>query len=498
MLLQGVLSALREAVPSLPAILLFLAVLLVVADYRKRRRPKDFPPGPRPLPFVGNILQMAYTDPLLSMQKLEEKYGKIFSMQIGNMWSVAVTGLPLVKEALVHQGENFVDRPHFPLHKEIFGPFGLINSNGSIWKEQRRFALSTLRNFGLGRRSLEHRIQEETRFLTEVIRDESGQPFDPHFQINNAVSNIICSVTFGDRYDYHDSQFRKLLHLLDEALYLQGSVWSQVYDVFPTIMKYLPGPHQTLRKNWDQIKCFIKEIIEKHKADWNPSQPRDFIDAYLSEMAKEGAAASFHEENLISSTLDLFFAGTETTSTTLRWALLYMAIHPEVQAKVQAEIDSVIGQSGLPTMDDRERLPYTHAVVHEIQRKSNIVPFGVPRMTSCDTTLAGYRLPKGTVFIPYLTAVLFDKEEWETPDVFNPDHFLENGQFKKKEEFLPFSAGKRVCLGEQLARTELFVFFTALLQKFTFQAPKGVSLNLDCKWGLTCSPQPYRICALLR
>ncbi|XP_048362064.1 cytochrome P450 2J2-like isoform X2 [Sphaerodactylus townsendi] len=394
MMLQGVLSALREVMAPFPALLLFLAVLLIVANYRKSRRPKDFPPGPQPFPFVGNILQLTYKNPLLGMQKLEEKYGKIFSMQIGNMWAVAVTGLPLVKEALVHQGENFVDRPHFPLLEEIFGPFGLINSNGSIWKEQRRFALSTLRNFGLGKRSLEQQIKEETQFLTEAIRDERGQPFDPHFQINNAVSNIICSLTFGDRYDYHDSQFRKLLHLLDEALFLQGSVWSQVYNVFPAIMKYLPGPHQTVRKNWEQIKCFVKEIIKKHKADQNLSQTRDFIDAYLNEIAKEGAAASFHEENLIFSTLDLFFAGTETTSTTLRWALLYMAIYPEIQAKVQAEIDSVIGQSGQPSMDDRERLPYTNAVVHEIQRKSNIVPFGAPRMTSCDTTLAGFHLPK--------------------------------------------------------------------------------------------------------
>ncbi|XP_054835406.1 cytochrome P450 2J2 [Eublepharis macularius] len=496
-MLFQVLSAIQEAV-SQPEFLLFLFIFLIIADYRKRRRPKDFPPGPLPVPFLGNMLNVLFEKPHIAIQKLAEKYGRIFSMQGGNTWVVIVNGLPLVKEVLIHQGENFVDRPIFPITDKVVGANGLLNTNGNTWKQQRRFALSTLRNFGLGKRSLEERIQEETRYLTDAIEDEKGQPFDPHFQINNAVSNIICSITFGDRYDYHDSKFQELLHLVDEALYLQASVWGQVYNTFPTIMTYLPGPHQAFFKKWGEMKSFVKDIIEKHKEAWSPSQTRDFIDAYLNEMVKEDTTSSFHEANLLCSTLDLFFAGTETTSTTLRWALLYMAIYPEVQAKVQAEIDSVIGQSRHPAMNDRDHMPYTNAVIHETQRKSNIFPLNAPRMTSRDTTLAGFHLPKGTVLIPFLTSVLFDKDEWETPNDFNPGHFFENGQFRKREAFLPFSAGKRACLGEQLARTELFLFFTALLQKFTFQAPKDVKLSLDYRTGTTLSPQPYHICALSR
>ncbi|NXL83942.1 CP2J3 protein, partial [Alectura lathami] len=149
-------------------------------------------------------------------------------------------------------------------------------------------------------------------------------------------------------------------------------------------------------------------------------------------------------------------------------------------------------------LEDRDKMPYTNAVIHEVQRKGNIIPFNVPRVTRKDTMLAGFYLPKGTVLMTNITSVMFDKKEWETPHDFNPEHFLKDGQFRKREAFMPFSIGKRACLGEQLARSELFLFFTALLQKFTFQAPPDTTLDLKFKIGITLAPQPYKICAVPR
>ncbi|XP_074121891.1 cytochrome P450 2J2-like isoform X2 [Sminthopsis crassicaudata] len=409
-----------------------------------------------------------------------------------------VTGLPLIKEVLLNQDEAFIDRPQFALLVQVFKSFGLTLSNGQAWKQQRRFALMTLRNFGLGKKTLEDRIREEAMFLIEAIREEKGQPFDPHFQINNAVSNIICSVTFGHRFEYHDSQFRELLKSLDDITVLETRWECQLYNIFPWIMKLLPGPHKTFIKEWKKIESFIERVIEQHKEGLNPEEPQDFIDAYLKELSKDNIHSSFSEKNLVFCTLDLFFAGTETTSTTLRWALLYMALYPEIQGKIQEEIDRVIGQSRQPTMADKENMPYTYAAVHEVQRMGDILPFNVPRMAAFDTTLAGYHVPKGTIVLLNLTALHRDPKEWATPKTFNPEHFLENSQFKKRESFLPFSMGKRVCLGEQLARAELFLFFTSLLQKFTFQPPPNTQLSLDFRFGLTISPVPYKICAIPR
>ncbi|KAK5930937.1 hypothetical protein CgunFtcFv8_027131 [Champsocephalus gunnari] len=178
---------------------------------------------------------------------------------------------------------------------------------------------------------------------------------------------------------------------------------------------------------------------------------------------------------------------------------MYMMHYPEIQEKVQAEIDSVIGQSRQPTMADKPNMPYTEAVIHEVQRMANIVPLGFPKMASKDATLGGYSIPKGTTITTILATVLFDKNEWETPDTFNPEHFLDSeGKFRRRDAFLPFSAGKRVCLGEHLARMELFLMFTVLLQHFTISPVPGEMPSLDGVLGFTNSPQQFRMLAVPR
>ncbi|XP_006154982.1 cytochrome P450 2J2 isoform X2 [Tupaia chinensis] len=380
----------------LRTLLLGAVVFLFFADFLKRRHPKNYPPGPWPLPFLGHLLHLDFEQAHLKLQKYVKKYGDVMNLQIGDMSFVVVSGLPLIKEVLFHMEQNFMNRPMIPIREHVFKKGGVIMSNGQEWKEQRRFTLMTLRNFGLGKKSLEERIQEEAHYLAEAMKEENGLSFDPHFKINKAVSNIICSITFGERFEYQDGQFQELLKLLDEVVCLEVSFLCQLYNIFPQIMRFLPGPHQTLFRYWEKLKSFVAHVIEKHKRDWNPEETRDFIDAYLKEMAKHksNATSSFDEENLICTTLDLFFAGTETTSTTLRWGLLYLAVYPEIQEKVQAEIDRVLGQWQQPSMAVRESMPYTNAFIHEVQRMGNILPLNVAREVTVDTTLAGYHLPK--------------------------------------------------------------------------------------------------------
>ncbi|XP_019206873.1 cytochrome P450 2J6 [Oreochromis niloticus] len=266
------------------------------------------------------------------------------------------------------------------------------------------------------------------------------------------------------------------------------------------MMRWLPGPHQKIFTLTQKIIDFVEVKIKEHRENLNPSSPRDYIDAFLIEMGeKEDKDSGFSLSNLCFCTLDLFGAGTETTTTTLHWGLLYMIYYPDIQEKVQAEIDAVIGSSRQPSMTDRENMPYTDAVIHEIQRMGNIIPLNVAHVTNKDAIVDKYTIPKGTMVIPVLNSVLNDETMWETPNSFTPQHFLnQDGKFRRREAFLPFSAGKRVCLGEQLARMELFLFFTSLLQRFSFSAPAGEQPSLEFKLGATRSPKPYRLCAVPR
>lgn len=475
--------------------LLLSFVVLLLTDVIRNWRPSSFPPGPRAVPFLGNVFTGV---DFKTMEKLAQEYGPVFSLRRGSERMVFISGYKMVKEALVNQLDSFVDRPIIPLFHEVFKGIGIALSNGYLWKKQRKFANTHLRYFGEGQKSLEKYIEVECNFLCEAFKEEQGRPFDPHFIITHAVSNIISSVLFGHRFEYSDQSFRKFLVLDNEAIMLAGSAQAQLYDVFPRLLKHLPGPHQTVLANYKEIMNFLKKEVEKHQEEWNPDDPRDYIDVYLAEMEKkkEDPLAGFNIDTLHVCTLDLLEAGTETTATTLRWGLVFMMHYPEIQEKVQAEIDRVIGQSRQPTLDDRPNLPYTDAVIHEIQRMANIVPLGFPKMASKDTTLAGYFIPKGTAINTILSTVLFDKSEWATPDIFNPQHFLDSeGQFRRRDAFLPFSAGKRVCLGEHLARMELFLFFTSLLQRFTFSPVPGEMPSLEGVMGFTNSPEKFRIIA---
>ncbi|XP_056156237.1 cytochrome P450 2J2-like [Lampris incognitus] len=483
------------------SMLLFTIVFLVIVDYARNRRPNSFPPGPMVLPFVGNIFS-ADLRKNEHMLLLAEKYGQVYSLRLGQEWIVMLNGFKTVKDVLVNQGDSFSDRPLLPILDEVAFKQGIANTNGHMWKQQRRFALLTLKHF-INRKSFEDAIAEEIAYLLKEIADRKGNPFDPHIFIKTTVSNIISSLVFGHRFEVNDEGFLTLLRGLDQIFYILNSAWAQLYNSFPMLMRQLPGPHQTIQTVYKDTMDFIRAEINKHKEDWDPSEPRDYIDYYLNEIQKSKGIATgemtFYEENLVICVLDLFFAGSETTASTLRWALLYMTQYPEVQEKLQAEIDQVIGPSRRPTILDRGNLPYTNAVIHEIQRMGNVVPLNIPHATTRDIQLGEYTIPKGIIVLPNLTTVLYDKNEWETPFTFNPGHFLnEDGEFVKPAAFLPFSAGKRACLGENLARMELFLFFTSLMQMFTFSMPAGVKPVFDYCCGVTQAPVNYEICANLR
>ncbi|KAJ7322065.1 hypothetical protein JRQ81_018352 [Phrynocephalus forsythii] len=463
-------------------IILIACLALLVAWKTAGAKKKNLPPGPTPLPFVGNLFQVISNNLSECLRKMSEIYGPVFTVYFGSERVVIVCGYDLVKKVLLDNGEDFLDRGRMPSADKGSKAFGVVASNGERWQQIRRFSLTTLRDFGMGKKSIEERIQEEAEYLMKELRATKGRPFNPTTLYSSATCNTISHILFAERFDYQDEDYTRMLKLLTEVFVLDSSYGGQFYYLLPELMDFLPGPHKALFKNWSHIVNFVGRNVDEHKKTLDPtSVPRDFVDSFLLKMEQEKSnpKTEFTTENLMATIVDIFTAGTETTSSTLRYLHMIMAERQDVQAKVHEEIDRVIGRERPPAMKDRPELPYTEAVIHETQRFLDLLPVGLARRTRRDVELGGFTIPKGTTVHPLLSSAMQDPKQFKKPYKFDPGHFLdEKGNFKKNGADVPFSAGKRNCLGEGLARMELFLYATTILQSFHIKLPPGVS-NID-------------------
>ncbi|XP_031719356.1 cytochrome P450 2F3-like [Anarrhichthys ocellatus] len=483
----------------LAGLILALLWLFIVRNSRKYR----LPPGPFALPLIGNLPQLDKNVPFKSIVKLSETHGPVMTLYLGWQRVVFLVGYDAVKEALVDQADDFTGRGPLPFLIKMTKGYGLGISNGERWRQLRRFTLSTLRDFGMGRKGMEEWIQEESTHLRARIESFKDKPFDPTFLMSRTVSNVICCLVFGERFGYEDKKFLNLLSIISEILKFMNSPVGQLYNIFPWLMERLPGPQHTCFAKVEKLREFIEMKIQEHKETLDPSSPRDFIDCFLLRInqEKDNPKTEFHYENLVSTVFNLFLAGTETTSSTIRYGLSVLIKYPNIQEKMQKEIDTVIGQGCAPSMENRKSLPFTDAVVHEVQRFLDLVPFGLPHYALQDISFRGYTIPKDTIIFPMLHSVLKEENKWATPQSFNPQHFLDqNDNFKKNPAFLPFAAGKRACVGESLARMELFIFLVSMLQNFTFSCAGGPdSINLVAEYSSFANlPRTYQIIATPR
>uniref|UniRef100_A0A4W5L304 unspecific monooxygenase n=1 Tax=Hucho hucho TaxID=62062 RepID=A0A4W5L304_9TELE len=479
-----------------------LNLIILIFIINRNTNPKNSPPGPRGLPLLGNIFNLDLKRPYQTMMEMKDKFGPVFSIQMGLRKIVVLCGYEMVKEALVTQADQFAERPDIPLFKQITRGNGIIFGHGDSWRTIRRFTLTVLRDLGMGKRNIEEKIIEESENLVKSFAAHNGDGFQTTIPLNAAASNIIVSLIMGHRMEYDDPIFIKLLEMNYESFMLASGTFIQLYNMYPVIHP-LPGPHHRVLAYQDNLKAFFRKSFIQHRQILDENDTRSYIDAFLNKQQeeKENPSSHFHEWNLLCSVTNMFVAGTETTSSTLAWALVIMIKYPDIQSKVHEEIDKVISGS-TPRIQHRQMMPFTDAVIHEIQRFADILPMGLPHETTDDVSLKGFFIPKGTYIIPLLRSVHRDKAHWEKPDDFYPHHFLNvDDKFVKREAFMPFSAGRRVCVGETLARMELFLFYTSLMQRFSFLPPIGMTaddVDISTSGGLGLAAPPIKVRALPR
>ncbi|XP_013394794.1 cytochrome P450 2U1 [Lingula anatina] len=466
--------------------LLMVSVLTFIVTWwwtRKKKKPKNLPPGPKSYPLVGTIFSSSSDlDFLKTFGRLAKEHGPVVRLELGftKIYAIVLNTPEMVKEAFVKQGHVFSHRPRMYLDK-IFNErdgeyFGLIGTDGERWKSQRKFALTTLRDFGFGKMSLGDKIQEEVDALIDEILQRDGAAIDLKFLLVPAVSNIIHSIVFGYRNQFNDQEFQTFFKALDEMF--KASAKAGIVNSFPWL-RFLPGDmfgFHTMLSNLKKTRQYIQKKVHAHMESYNPSDHKCYVDVFIEAMKSEegrGEQANFCENQLLASVVDLFVAGTETTSTTLQWALLLLLVHGDVQEKVHEELDSEIGSRRI-TLSDRSKLPYVQATLLEIQRFACVTPVAVAHRTCEETELMGYTIPANSMVFANLFTIFRDPTLWRDPELFDPSRFIDDsGECVKPEYLMPFSIGRRVCLGESLAKMELFLFFANLLQRFSFKVPDG-------------------------
>ncbi|XP_066271406.1 cytochrome P450 2U1-like [Branchiostoma lanceolatum] len=393
---ESVQEILQISGPTLQTFLVLCATFFLAYVIFKRSR--NLPPYPAGrVPVLGHLLALGRA-PHLKLTAWRRQYGDVFTVRMGMEDVVVLNGYTAVKDALVDRSELFASMaPNYLL--DVMTDCGkdiLLARWVTGFRQRKRFAATTLRNLGMkvGRGSIEKKIREEADCLRNRVAENNGQPFDVAHDVTVTVANVICSMAFGKRYDYEDETFRELSKAIVTLASELGT--GQIISVFP-LLRFVPVVNRAginALEGFYKVRNVISEEISRHREHLDRENPRDFLDFCLLELEQQEKVDGLTEESVMYMTGDLFVAGTDPTTNTLLWSLLYMTLNPDIQDKVQEELDAVVGE-GLPTLFHRSQLPYVNACLLEVMRIRTLLPW-VPHATTQEVTVQGYDIPKAT------------------------------------------------------------------------------------------------------
>ncbi|CRL00375.1 CLUMA_CG013643, isoform A [Clunio marinus] len=496
--------------------MIIFAVIIVVGVliYLDIRKPKNFPKGPSWLPIIGSAL---------SIKKSRNETGMLVKgvKRIAEHYPDAkdVIGFKIGKDKVVitHSTEALIEMYTNPdIDGRPYGPFyetrtwnlrrGVLLTDGEFWQTQRRFIQRHLKEFGYARKGMQEICENEAEFCLNDFRNlitkkggKSAVVTMPNY-FSLYVLNTLWLMMAGIRYNSDHDEMKLLQHLLFE-LFTNIDMMGATFSHFPFLIKIAPeasGYKSFLTCHTNIHKFFSKEV-EKHKRNFHPSdEPRNLIDAYLKVLysGDENGTAdeSFSELQLLALCLDMFMAGSETTNKSVNFMFLHLVRNPQIQQKCREEIDRIIGRNRLPSLDDRIKMPYCEAVVLESLRFFMKNTFGIPHRALRDTKLCSYHIPKDTMVLSMFYGIFHDERIFKDPTSFDPGNFLdENEKLSIPDKFYPFALGKHRCIGESLAKSNLFLLCTTIIQNFHLNTPPGHDKPSDVPIeGATPSVQDYQ------
>ncbi|ULT82674.1 hypothetical protein L3Y34_012133 [Caenorhabditis briggsae] len=472
----------------------FFIVHLFLVVFLHYQRVTKYPPGPPPMAILGNSPFINVLSPEKTFLEYREIYGPVFTLHLSQP-TVILADYKSIEEALVANGQKTSGRSSAESFVLFTGDRqdgdGVILAMRQKWKNMRQEILRFMSKwYG---KPMDELVLHHTRSLeSELVKmAESKCLIDLREPISGAIANVIQQITIGRNYLYQDTEFQA--QLKDINAVVKEIMTAEVFFVncYP-FLRFLP---EGILRKWTNYKRsgfrlqqWFRTILDEHHINRHQG---DFMSHMVD--LQESRPDEFNDLSIILTCGDMWTGGMETTTTTLRWGIIYLLNNPEVQTKCHNELVKVFGTDE-PEMSKMNQTPYVRATLSEIQRLANVLPWAIPHKTFEECQVGEHKIPVNTEVIPALGALLCDPTLFENPKEFKPERFLDKeGKYYVMEEFRPFGMGPRVCLGERVARTELYLIFASLLQNFRFYLNRTDPIPVAERiiGGITAPPKPY-------
>ncbi|KAI0816964.1 cytochrome P450 [Trametes gibbosa] len=469
-----------STVPSAPPYFLLLGGVVFVALTfflnRRNKSPLPLPPGPPPLPLIGNVLDFPKQHLGREVRSISEKYGDVAYMNVFGQSVIVVNSYETAHELFEKRSKNYSDRPHSAMiNLTKLDWMFVFKEYGPEWRKYRR-ELHT--SFVPGVTPRYHQVQRQ--ITRELLRNLLDTPADFSAHIEFSFAAVVLRITYG--LDAAQGE-RKYYKLVDRLATIAGEVATpgrHIVEALPSSVLRLPSwfpgtGFKKLASGWKEEVVTIRDYLyDAAKETMKANGERESIITKLAEENVEEALA----RNVAAT---IYAAGADTTNASVHAFMFAMAMHPEAQCKAQAELDAVIGPERLPDFSDQSALPYVSALVKEVMRWHVVGPLSIPRRSVDDDEFRGYFIPKGSVIIPNQWAMSRDPVQYPDPERFYPERFLIDG---KLNPHVRDPASFVICPGRHFGETGLFITCAYILHTLVVSAPldeHGVPKKLELK-----------------
>ncbi|XP_053382485.1 cytochrome P450 2D14-like [Mercenaria mercenaria] len=468
-----------------------LGIFAVYLFFAKCRQNATTIDGPTGLPLIGCVLEFGHENMHSKFLNYAEKFGEIFLVKM--LWEnvVVLNSQQLIKEAFSDDKykQQFNDRPeafygeHFLVSSQTVGstPYG----SAIFHRNARKQFVQSLHAYGTGVREFEEQFMTEIEsFVTEMARKD-GKVFDIQEDIKHTLSNTVSILLRGE--PLQDSDLDMFWEHAEGADFFLNANVNVVMVALP-VLRFLPGKYGQQYRRARKAFGKLVEYFEDIKSSFQPGKTRGLIQCYLEKRRQEsmsGQTISFTDDKIVAQLSEVVVGGILTIRSMLTDSLLVLLNHPDVQTRIQKELDVHIGRDRLPALSDLENCPFLQAFEIEMERYLNAVPLLLPHLCREHVKLRNYDISANTTIIANVWYVHHDPTVWGDPWNFRPKRFLDEsgrllpGDHILRKSVLTFGYGRRSCPGELLGRTRNMLYIAAILQRFTLEFPQGYNVTCD-------------------